>query len=51
MSYRFLMLPNAPTMTPELLRKVHQLVKAGATVIGPRPGEISQFIRLPALRC
>jgi hypothetical protein len=37
MSYRLLMLPNASTMTPKLLRKVHQLVKAGATVIGPRP--------------
>lgn len=37
MSYRVLVLPEAETMTPTLLRKVHDLVIAGATVIGPRP--------------
>ena len=37
MSYRVLVLPAMPTMTPALLQKVEELVKAGATVIGPPP--------------
>ncbi len=36
-TYRVLVLPEMETMTPELLRRIHSLVKAGATVIGPRP--------------
>jgi hypothetical protein len=38
MSYRLLVLPaNDTLMTPALVRKIKQLVAAGATVIGPRP--------------
>ncbi len=37
MSYRVLVLPERKTITPKLLRKVRELVAAGATVIGPRP--------------
>lgn len=37
MSYRVLVLPERDTMTPALLRKVTELVRDGATVIGPRP--------------
>ncbi len=37
MSYRLLALSDARTMTPRLLRKVKELVEAGATVVGPRP--------------
>jgi len=37
MKYRILVLPDSPTMTPQLLRKIKTLVDAGATVIGPRP--------------
>lgn len=37
MSYRVLVLPEARTMTPRLLRKVKALIEAGATVVGPRP--------------
>ena len=37
MSYRVLVLPERETMTPSLLRKVKELVAAGATVIGPQP--------------
>jgi len=37
MSYRVLVLPESPVMTPTLLRKIVLLVKDGATVIGPRP--------------
>ncbi|HEY3411554.1 MAG TPA: glycosyl hydrolase [Armatimonadota bacterium] len=37
MSYRVLVLSESRNMTPALLRKLGDLVKAGATVIGPRP--------------
>lgn len=36
-SYRILVLPELQTMTPELLRKIGSLVRAGATVFGPPP--------------
>jgi hypothetical protein len=36
MSYRVLLLPETPTMTPRLLRKIKELADAGATVIGPK---------------
>jgi hypothetical protein len=35
MSYRVLVLPETARMTPTLLRKVKELVAAGATVVGP----------------
>jgi len=45
MSYRLLVLPNVQTMTPELLRKIRDLVMAGATVAGPgrssRPASVA----------
>jgi hypothetical protein len=37
MSYRVLALPWSQMMTPQLLRKVKELVQAGATVLGPKP--------------
>jgi hypothetical protein len=37
LSYRVLVLPQVETMTPALLRRIKQLVQAGATVIGPPP--------------
>jgi hypothetical protein len=37
MSYRLLVLPDVPTMTPALLSKIEGLVRAGATIVGPRP--------------
>ena len=37
MSYRLLVLPDVPTMTPQLLRKIKELVSAGATVVGAPP--------------
>jgi hypothetical protein len=37
MKYRVLVLPERETMTPALLRKIRDLVRAGATVVGPRP--------------
>lgn len=37
MSYRVLVLPEVKTMTPALLRRIKELVAAGATVIGAPP--------------
>jgi len=37
MNYRVLVLPQVETMTPALLRKIKELVQAGATVVGPPP--------------
>ena len=37
MSYRLLVLPQTATATPPLLRKISELVQAGATVIGSPP--------------
>ncbi|HET6452773.1 MAG TPA: glycosyl hydrolase, partial [Armatimonadota bacterium] len=37
MSYQVLALSDSRAMTPQLLRKIKDLVEAGATVIGPKP--------------
>ncbi len=47
MSYRVLVLPESETMTPGLLRKVRDLVAAGATVIGPRPRKSPSLAGFP----
>ncbi len=43
MSYRFLHLPNSQTMPLHVLQAIEKLVKAGATVVGPKP------VRTPGL--
>ncbi|HEX3624339.1 MAG TPA: glycosyl hydrolase [Verrucomicrobiae bacterium] len=47
MKYRVLVLPDSPTMTPELLRKIKKLVDAGALVIGPKPGKSPSLSNYP----
>ena len=47
MKYRILVLPDSPTMTPQLLRKIKALVDAGATVIGPRPHKSPSLVNFP----
>lgn len=37
MSYRVLVLPRLPRMTPKLLKKIGELVREGATVVGAPP--------------
>jgi hypothetical protein len=37
MSYRLLVLPNRTNISLPVLRKIEQLVQAGATVLGPKP--------------
>lgn len=48
MSYRVLVLPEAETLTPALLRRIVELVKAGATVVGPRPVKSPSLSNYPA---
>ncbi len=47
MSYRLLVLPQIDSMTPPLLRKIGELVKAGATVIGPPPRQSPSLANYP----
>ena len=47
MSYRVLVLPESETMTPGLLRKVRDIVAAGATVVGPRPRKSPSLAGFP----
>jgi len=37
MSYRLLVLPPLSTMRPDLLKKIEELVRNGATIVGPPP--------------
>jgi hypothetical protein len=48
MNYRVLVLPERETMTPALLRKVRDLVAAGATVVGPRLRKSPSLSGFPA---
>jgi len=47
MSYRLLVLPETETMTPELLAKIRDLKKAGATIIGSRPQKSPSLMNYP----
>jgi len=47
MSYRVLVLPRLETMTPQLLRKIKELVEAGATVIGSPPAKSPSLTDYP----
>lgn len=47
-SYRLLILPPESTqMTPRLLKKINDLVKAGAHVLGPKPGKSPSLENYP----
>lgn len=50
-SYRILILPNFPTMTPELLGKLESLINAGATVVGPPPRKSPSLVNYPTCDC
>jgi hypothetical protein len=47
MSYRVLVLPPTTQMTPEVLRKLHELVVAGATIVGPQPRHSPSLLHYP----
>ncbi|MBN1910431.1 MAG: discoidin domain-containing protein [Pirellulales bacterium] len=46
-SYRVLVLPPSRFMTPELLRKIGELVRAGAQVVGPKPDRSPSLVNYP----
>ncbi|HEY9258677.1 glycosyl hydrolase [Chitinophaga sp.] len=48
MNYRLLVLPQLETMRPELLEKIAQLVKQGATILGPAPQRSPSLQHYPA---
>jgi len=48
-TYRVLVLPELDTMRPNVLRKIRDLVRAGATVLGPRPSRSPSLEDFP--RC
>ena len=48
MRYRVLVLPPRTTITPIVLRKIEELVQAGATVIGPKPSQSPSLTEYPA---
>ena len=47
MNYRLLALPESATMRPELLKKIRELVKAGATVVGAPPSRSPSLQNFP----
>jgi len=47
LSYRVLVLPNRPSISLPVLRKLKELVDTGATVIGPKPHEASGLKDFP----
>ena len=48
MSYRVLVLPDHGVLSLPALRKVHELVRAGATVVGARPRGTASLVGYPA---
>ena len=47
-SYRVMVLPQVQTMTPALLKKIRDLVKAGATIVGNPPLKSPSLSGYPA---
>ena len=47
MSYAVLVVPNVDRMTPELLRRIRELVESGAMVFGPRPVKSPSLANYP----
>jgi hypothetical protein len=47
MSYRMLVLPQVATMSPHLLRKIRELVEAGAVVLGSPPRQSPSLAGYP----
>jgi hypothetical protein len=47
LSYRLLVLPDSPFMTPRTLTRLRELVLEGATIIGPRPTKSPSLNQFP----
>lgn len=48
MSYHMLILPDRKTISLEVLKKIDQLVQAGATIVGPKPERSNSLREYPA---
>lgn len=48
MNYRILVLPDTNRMPVEVVKKIRELVKAGATIVGPRPEKDPGLKNFPA---
>jgi len=48
MSYEILVLPDIPDLEPEVLARIGQLVKDGATISGPKPARATGLKNYPA---
>ena len=48
MSYRVLVLPESRFMTPAMVTKIAELVRAGAVVVGPKPTQSPSLSGYPA---
>ncbi|MCF7731384.1 MAG: hypothetical protein K9N23_06845 [Akkermansiaceae bacterium] len=48
MSYRLLVMPETTWMSPKVARKIRELVKGGATVLGPKPERSPSLQDFPA---
>jgi len=48
MSYRLLVMPDTIWMSPKVARKIRELVKGGATVLGPKPERSPSLQDFPA---
>ncbi|MBS3771598.1 MAG: glycoside hydrolase family 2, partial [Bacteroidales bacterium] len=46
-TYKLLVLPDIKTMRPQVLGKIEELVKAGGTVLGPRPNRSPSLENYP----
>ena len=47
-SYALLVLPETPTMSPALARRLRELVHAGAIIVGPKPSHAPGLTNYPA---
>ena len=46
-AYRLLVLPSTALMTPEVIRKVSEMVQSGATILGQRPSQSPSLAHYP----
>lgn len=49
MRYKLLVLPERTTMTPSVLAKIEELLKKGATIVGPKPEKSPSLVGFPAV--
>lgn len=48
LSYRIMVIPDKTAISPEVLKKLEKLIRAGAVVFGPKPLQSNSLINYPA---